>query len=89
MFHVVSSITAAMLGILRISSPRIIPLKGHPSAGAECAGVEVEINCAQGEAHLDQGSSSNFARDLRSGKHTRWQVLQGTDQHFWMKVERP
>ena len=74
---------------LQVSSPGIIPLKGHPATGAECAGGEVEIDCAQGEAHLDQSSSSSFAGDLCSGKHTGWQVLQDMDQHLQIKVEGP
>merc|ERR1712032_25707 len=60
----------------------IVPLKSHPSAGAECPRGEVEINCAQREAHLDQGACSNFAWDLCSGKHSRRQVLDKTSTGF-------
>ena len=63
------------------TSPGIVPLQSHPPAGAERPRCEIEVDCPQGEAHLDQGASSQFTWDLGSGKHTGRQILQKMDEH--------
>ena len=68
------------------TSPGIVPLQSHPTAGAERPRCEIEVDCPQGEAHLDQGASSQFTWDLGSGKHTGRQILQKMDEHKRIKV---
>ena len=56
-------------------APWILPLQGHPAGGAEGAAGEVQVEGAQGVAHLYEGPRPRLGGDLCPGKYARRQVL--------------